>query len=165
MLTKRSTQRTDGPLVSRNDDPRATLQHLQHKPNIFADLCGLVVWESRTRATEKGVLCLSCYDSPKVLPLSTKVGQRAGTCKYEHDGRFNMQGIYKMLQANIFIPLACHQLHCGPPALYVRRQTPNTCKIGPRPSSSCNPKGRSGCTGPCTNHLYNLLMCVQYYLI
>ena len=34
-LTKRSKQAYGGPLVSGNDDPRATLQHLQHKPNIF----------------------------------------------------------------------------------------------------------------------------------
>lgn len=121
----------------------------------LADLCGLVVWESRTRATEQGVLCLSCCVYPEMLPLSTRVEQRAGTYKYELDGRFNMQGMYKMMQINILISLACHQLHCGPPALCVRGQTPNTCKIGPMPSSFCNPKGRSGCTRPCTNHLYH----------
>ena len=53
-----------------------------------------------------------------MLPLSTRVGQRVGTYKYELDGGLNMQGMYKVLQKRIFIALACHQIHCGPLTLW-----------------------------------------------
>ena len=43
-------------------------------------------------------------------------------------------------------------------------QTPNACKIGPRPSSCCNPKWRSGSTGAWTCYFYNLWSCLQYCL-